>query len=173
MRGRASILFAAPLLAACSGFDPTAKTHVQGPAFGDLGASFRPVSAVIERRCGTLDCHGSIVRPLRVFGQYGLRLPATGADAGGDFPGGLLPTTTEELTSNYQSMCGLEPEKLDLVVAKQAAPETLTLVRKPRLAEKHKGGLVWNKGDDGDVCLVNWLTGVADTSTCTTELMHP
>ena len=173
MKVTALAWFAAPLLVACSSIDPSAQTHVVGPAFGDSGASFRPVSAVIERRCGTLDCHGSIVRPLRILGQYGLRLPTAAPDAGGDFPGGGLPTTTGELTSNYQSMCGLEPEKLDLVVAKQAAPETLTLVRKPRLAEKHKGGLVWNKGDDGDVCLVNWLTGVADTSTCTTELMHP
>lgn len=159
------------LLAACSSFDSSAQTTVKGPAFGDQGADFRPVSAVIERRCGTLDCHGSLARPMRIFGQYGLR--ESPSDAGGDYPGGLLPTTVEELTSNFRSMCGLEPEKLDLVVSKRADPSTLTLVRKPRLAEKHKGGLVWNKGDDGDQCLVGWLTGETDTSPCATELLHP
>src|SRR5262249_50408477 len=85
------------LLAACSSFDPNALTTVKGPAFGDQGADFRPVSAVIERRCGTLDCHGSLARPMRIFGQYGLR--ESPSDAGGDYPGGLLPTTVEELTS--------------------------------------------------------------------------
>jgi hypothetical protein len=169
----APVILAAPLVAACAGYNPDATTTVTGPAFGADGADFRPISAVVERRCGTLDCHGQTGRPLRIYGQYGLRSPAGDGDAGGYYPGGLDPTTVVELTSNFQSMCGLEPEKLNLVVAGRAAPDTLTLVRKPRLAEKHKGGLVWNQGDDGDVCLVNWLTGVADTSACATELMHP
>ena len=163
-------------LCACSGVDASKYDHVKGPAFGDdeSGDDFRPVSSVIERRCGTLDCHGSEARPLRIYSQFGLRKHIDkNPDAGQYFPGGLDATTPDELLDNYRSMIGLEPEKLDLVVAKKAKVETLTLVRKPRLAEKHKGGLVWNKGDDGDVCLVNWLTGVADTSTCTAELMHP
>lgn len=167
------LLAAAPLVAACSGFDASAYSDVKGPGFGTQGADFRPVSAVIERRCGTLDCHGAVARPLRIEGQYGLRKHVDHNDAGGDYPGGLEPTTLDELTDDYRSMSGLEPEKLDLVVAKKAPPETLTLVRKPRLAEKHKGGLVWNKGDDGDACLVNWLTGVKDTSPCAAELLHP
>jgi len=59
------------------------------------------------------------------------------------------------------------------VVAKKGAPGDLTLVKKPRLLEKHKGGLVWNKGDDGDTCVINWLTGSTDTSPCDQELLHP
>jgi len=163
------------LLAACSSVDPTAYTSVKGPSFGAEGADFRPVSAVVERRCGTLDCHGSIARPLRIYGQYGLRKASDGSDGtdAGYYPGGLTPTTTAELTENYQAMAGLEPELFDLVVAKKDQPEALTLVRKPRLLEKHKGGLVWNKGDDGDQCVINWLTGVKDTTPCDTELMHP
>jgi hypothetical protein len=70
-------------------------------------------------------------------------------------------------------MAALEPEIFDLVVAGKDQPEALTLVRKPRLLEKHKGGLVWNKGDTGDKCVINWLTGVMDTTPCATELMHP
>jgi hypothetical protein len=182
----AALIVPALFLATCSGYDATAVTRVTGPPFGDGGADFRPVSAVVERRCGTLDCHGQIVRPLLIYGQYGLRLDggtaddgggddggAEGGANGGDYPGGLLPTTPAELIANFQSMCGLEPEILGQVVAGQAPPEALTLVRKPRLAEKHKGGLVWNKGDDGDVCMVSWLMGMTDTMTCATELMHP
>jgi hypothetical protein len=166
-----SLLALLPLLAACSSIDPTATEHVKGAAFGDNGDAFRPISAVVERRCGTLDCHGAAARPMRIYGQYGLRKPMGGPDAG-YYPGGLAPTTEDELLDNWQSMCGLEPEILNRVVAKKAEPESLTLVKKPRLLEKHKGGLVWNKGDDGDACLINWLTGVDDTSPCETELLH-
>jgi hypothetical protein len=162
----------AALSLGCSAVDPSAEVTVKGPAFGADGADFRPVSAVVERRCGTLDCHGEIARPLRIYGQYGLRKP-TDTDAGSHYPGGLDPTSPSELTDNYQSMIGLEPELTDLVVARKGPPESLTLVRKPRLLEKHKGGLLWNKGDDGDTCVVNWLTGVKDISPCETELLHP
>jgi hypothetical protein len=163
------LLLVIPLLAACSSVDPTATVTIKGPPDGE---AFRPISAVVERRCGTLDCHGKVERPLRIYGQYGLRRPEDAAEAGA-YPGSLQPTTSAELKDNYESMCGLEPEILDRVVAKKGQPEDLTLVRKPRLLEKHKGGLVWNKGDDGDTCVINWLTGVDDTSPCSTELLHP
>ncbi|MFT3768748.1 MAG: hypothetical protein QM820_25155 [Minicystis sp.] len=157
--------------AACSSVDPTASEHLKGPAFGDQGDAFRPVSAVVERRCGTIDCHGGEARPLRIYGQYGVRKPID--DPPDDYyPGGLAPTSLAELVDNYQSMTGLEPEIMNQVVAKKAEPEALTLVRKPRLLEKHKGGLLWNKGDDGDACLINWLTGVDDTTPCDSELLH-
>lgn len=162
----------APLLAAaCSSVDPTDTTHVKGPAFGSEGDDFRPISAVIERRCGTIDCHGDPARPMRIYGQYGRRLPVEDPEEG-YYPGGLAPTSADELLHNYRSMTGLEPEILNRVVTKKDEPETLTLVKKPRLLEKHKGGLLWNKGDDGDACLINWLTGVEDTSPCDTELLH-
>jgi hypothetical protein len=165
------LLAALPLLAACSAVDPTAYDHVKGPAFGDQGDAFRPISAVVERRCGTIDCHGAAARPMRIYGQYGTRKPVDQPDPG-YYPGGLTPTSEDELLDNYRSMCGLEPEILARVVAKKEEVESLTLVRKPRLLEKHKGGLVWNKGDDGDTCVVNWLNGKADTTSCDTELLH-
>ncbi len=163
--------FFLPLLTACSAVDPEATVHVKGPPFGANGDDFRPISAVVERRCGTLDCHGNPARPMRIYGQYGQRLPVDNPEDG-YYPGGLAPTTADELKNNWQSMCGLEPEIMNRVVAKKDEPEALTLVKKPRLLEKHKGGLVWNKGDDGDACVINWLTGVDDTSPCDTELLH-
>ncbi|APR86709.1 hypothetical protein A7982_12058 [Minicystis rosea] len=165
-------LLAAPLLvAACSSVDPEQTGHLKGPAFGDQGDTFRPISAVIERRCGTIDCHGNTARPMLIYGQYGIRLPEKDPPDG-YYPGGLAPTSAAELLSNYQSMTGLEPELMNLVIAKKDEPEALTLVRKPRLLEKHKGGLLWNKGDDGDACVINWLTGVEDTTPCESELLH-
>lgn len=158
-------------VAACSSIDPSAENRIKGPAFGDDGDSFRPVSAVMERRCGTLDCHGAPGRPLRIYGQPGLRKPVEERDPD-YYPGGLAPTTEDELLDNYRSMVGLEPEIMVRVIKEEDEPESLTLVRKPRLLEKHKGGLVWNKGDDGDTCLLNWITGKADTVPCDTELLH-
>lgn len=184
-RRRAGVIAAATIATAiaamsasgCSGVDENAVTSVTCPPFGEQGDDFRPISAVIERRCGTIDCHGSSARPMRIYGQYGLRRPEEEGsenvmDFSQYFSGGLEPTTVAELKDNFESMCGLEPEIMTRVVKKKEEPESLTLVRKPRLLEKHKGGLLWNKGDDGDACLLNWIAGKDDTAPCDKELLH-
>ena len=131
-------------------------------------ADFKKVSPLLESRCGTLDCHGQTTRPLRLYGQYGLRLED------GSISGNLnQPTTEAEIAANHRSVCGLEPEKLSLVVAGEAEPESLTMVRKPRLAEKHKGGRIWDQGKPPDRCLVGWIRGdfeegAMDPSDCKT-----
>jgi hypothetical protein len=140
--------------------------------------TFRPFSSVMERRCGTLDCHGQTSRPLRIFGQYGLRRPEPEGSPNVEnyaeyYSGGKEPTTLVELEDNYRSICALEPELVADVFAKKSSPDVLTIVRKARLREKHKGGLLWNKGEAGDVCMTNWLTGNADLSQCEVELSHP
>ncbi len=137
---------------------------------------FRLLNNVLERRCGELDCHGAAarlgdgrtgpVRPLVVYGQSGLRRegaqafppPEGPTDRGEYYPGGLEPTNEYELRGTYESMCGLEPEEMDAVVKGASPPEALTLIRKPRLEEKHKGGRIWGTGTlQGDACLVSWL----------------
>ena len=164
-------------LAACSSVDPEATVTVEGPKFGAQGSSFLPVSSVLERRCGTLDCHGSTYRPLKIYGQIGLRRPelkgSTNVVSYKDYySGGSEPTTEAELFDNYLSVIGLEPEILEAVVAKKDLPDALTLVRKPRLREKHKGGLIWTASDPGDLCLLSWLTGTDDPAPCDQELSH-
>jgi hypothetical protein len=62
------------------------------------------VSRVLERRCATLDCHGQVSRPLRIFGQYGLRL-----EQDGSVRPGVEPTTEAEYQANYAAVIGLEP----------------------------------------------------------------
>jgi hypothetical protein len=169
------------LLAGCSGIASVNDYEtITGPEFGPMGATFQPVSRVMEARCGTLDCHGQMSRPLRIFGQQGLRMPVRHPQPGYT-TAGMVGTTPQELLSNYASMVGLEPEKMQKVADGQAAPETLTLVRKPRLTEKHKGGKIWSQNDPGDACLIKWLTDVTvpgskppqlDTSDCDKELEH-
>jgi len=160
----------------CGGFDPDDVQEVPAPPFEPN--AFRPVSAVLERRCGTIDCHGAMPRPLRIYGQYGLRrYEPEGSpnveDYAEYYSGGKEPTTFAELQDNYRSLCGLEPELIGQVFLKKADPQVLTLIRKARLLEKHKGGLLWNKGEEGDLCLTNFLTGNVDTTPCEIELGHP
>lgn len=190
-------MLAAPLLAGvlgCTGPDFTGEA-VKGPPFGltasdTSGVVFQPVSAVLESRCGTLDCHGSTFRPLRIYGKDGLRLPVAKEDWNPSlgkyedyYTGGPILTTPDELLQNYQSVVGLEPELMTKVVEKAVFPVALTLVRKPRLAEKHKGGKIWDPAKPGDLCLTNWLSagpaindaGMAsdfNSQPCVDELTH-
>jgi len=159
----------------CGDFEAGVSDVVM-PPFDPL--TFRSFSAVMERRCGTLDCHGHTSRPLRIYGQYGLRRPEAQGSPNVEnyaeyYSGGKEPTTLAELEDNYRSICALEPELTGEVFAKKSQPDVLTIVRKARLREKHKGGLLWNKGEPGDVCMTNWLTGNNDLSQCEVELGHP
>jgi len=115
--------------------------------------SFRSngVSAVFEKRCGSLDCHGSLARNMRVYSSRGLRLPN---DAG--LAVGSGDTTLDEITANYQSILTLEPEETNAVLD-GADPNTLLVVKKPLNVEKHKGGQVIRRGDDAERCIVSWL----------------
>lgn len=122
---------------------------------------FAPVARVLVRHCGTLDCHGSVARNLRLYGDEGLRW------ARSDRP--LMPecTTADELEQDYTSLVGLEPETLSAVVAEHGArPERLTFVRKALGLEAHDGGTVFQPDSDGDVCLRSWLTGQTDVDAC-------
>ena len=173
--GLGFVLALASAVVACGDLE-AGVTDVVTPPFDPL--VFRSFSAVMERRCGTLDCHGQTSRPLRIYGQYGLRRPEpVGSpnveDYAEYYSGGKQSTTLVELEDNYRSICALEPELVAQVFAKKSSPDVLTIMRKARLREKHKGGLLWNKGESGDVCMTNWLTGSTDMSPCEVELGHP
>lgn len=158
------------LAAACK---PSLEPNtIECPPFED----FKSVSLLLEQRCGTLDCHGNDGRPLRLYGQYGLRFLTDDDDPDVLFSGNLAaPTTPTELERNYFAVCGLEPEKMVMVQNGEAGPESLTMVRKPRLAEKHKGGRIWDQGKAEDDCLVNWIVadyepGAMDPGDCNDAL---
>ena len=113
------------------------------------------VSPLMERRCGTLDCHGTDFRPMRLYGELGLRHPGELNRSGGN------ATTLLELENNYRSVCNVEPEKVSEVASDPGGQSVnkLLLVRKGRGTEGHKGGKVFNPFDASDLCVVGWLRG--------------
>jgi hypothetical protein len=123
---------------------------------------FPLVGDAMQMRCGTLDCHGQLGRNLRLFGRLGQRLPREG-----DI---LDPTTEEEYTASFLSVVGLEPETLSKVVKKEASPFALTMVRKPRGIESHKGLQLMSRGDALDICIVGWLIGEYSADACTAAI---
>lgn len=133
----------------------------------DAAEEWPVVSQVMERKCGTLDCHGARERPLRFYGRNGARLSDNQVVGEDD------STTTAELAENRASVCGLEPEKMHAVVEDGEPIDTLTVVRKARLLEAHKGGRVWQEDSPGFVCLKAWLEGSFDRGACEAELRIP
>jgi hypothetical protein len=124
-------------------------------------ASFPPVEDLLEHRCGSIDCHGTVARNLRLFGNEGLRLDPASR------PSSQPNTTPAEYDEDYASLVGLEPEIMSAVVASGGAhPERLTFIRKARGLEDHKGGSRWVAGDPEDTCVTSWLAGHADSATC-------
>jgi hypothetical protein len=163
-------LAAAAAIFACAGTPDTgagAVTHIyiSPNAYPDFHGSFdggpnRGVQGFLATKCGSLDCHGAIGRPFRVFSQYGLRQ----VDDAGDIPGGA-PTSDSEIYANYASAIGVQPELTSKVFYGLVDPHALLLLRKPLNLERHKGGQVLQGSDNGDICLSTWLQdGLIDQS---------
>lgn len=150
-------------MASCGGYDPDATTTLYLP---DYDAFRDYVHPYLNKQCGTLDCHGQVGRPLRIYGKRGLRLFDKNA---GLVPGGD-ETVPEEYRATYESVLGLEPEATRRVVACDQDPETLLFLRKPKglgpnqsdsngtaTGERHKGGTVITPASAEAVCLRGWL----------------
>ena len=146
----------------CSTPDTAARVDPIGPD----KTTFPAVAQMLERRCGSLDCHGETHRNMRLYGYGGLRLDPT-----------MTPEndmTAAETDADYDAVIGLEPEKMaDVVREKGASPDRLTLVRKGRGTEDHKGGTRIKPGDDADICLTTWLASATDTAACLRTLDQP
>jgi len=123
-------------------------------------ATFAQVADALQPSCATLDCHGQRNRNLRLYGGRGLRLDPGGNSAD-------EPTTDGEYQASFLSVTGLEPEALDAVVNSGGLdPERLSLLRKGRGTERHKGGTQMLAGDPLDRCIVSWLAGRIDSAAC-------
>jgi len=138
--------------------------QLQAPSRND----FPPVSDALQLRCATLDCHGQAGRNLRIYGYGGLRLSATQSPL--DFP-----TADAEYVASYDSVVGLDPEALSKVVTLQADPNSLSMIRKARGIEHHKGGQQMQTGDALDRCIVLWLQNKSDANPCidVAQAPHP
>lgn len=122
--------------------------------------NFDSVSLALGAHCGSLDCHGRVEQNMRLYAKFGLRLDDNDTPDGRD-------TSLDEHDANYQSVVALEPEILAAVWhAGGARAERLTLVRKARGTEAHKGKTVFAIGSAGDLCLLSWLSGVVDEPAC-------
>jgi hypothetical protein len=145
------------LLLGCNPPDPDLTTELPPP--GDL-SPFEPLGLAMGPSCASLDCHGQPGRNLRLYDAHGLRL------APGDVSGEGT-TTPDELLASERSVLGLEPDMTNRVLMEKGVdPQRLTLVRKARGVEVHKGGNVWPEGSDGDRCLVTWLASSTDSAAC-------
>lgn len=156
------------VIVACSGPSLDSRIGIYAPPRDQ----FAPVAAMMDHRCGSLDCHGQSTRNLVIWGCEGLRLDPNDS--------GLVPkcrraggtdTTPAELDATYESLVGLEPALMSTIVAGRGAhPELLTFVRKARGDEAHKGGQLWLPGDSADNCVVTWLAGATDNQSCADAL---
>jgi hypothetical protein len=153
---------------ACSSAPSDSRIGVDAPD----RAQFDDVGNFLDHRCGSLDCHGSAQRNLIIYGCEGLRLDPA-AEPGCRTSGGT-DTTAAELDATYRSLVGLEPALMSAVVrGKGEHPEALTLVRKARGSEEHKGGALVVPGDAQDLCIASWLAGSTSTDACAQALTTP
>ncbi|HVW24111.1 MAG TPA: hypothetical protein VHC69_02005 [Polyangiaceae bacterium] len=156
----AALACGAGLLASCSG--PSEETA--SFTFPD-STTFPPVSDALEINCGTLDCHGSIYRNMRIFGIYGVRINSK-------LVPGRDPTTPDEYQANYASVVSIEPENLSAIVANHGQGfDKWELILKGTNAEVHKGGQRMMKGDATYTCIRSWVIGAVDMDACMRSAM--
>ena len=153
---------------ACAGEvgDGGSGGNVQQELLAPPRAKFELVADAMQPSCGTLDCHGQAGRNMRLCGGRGLRLMAGANPLAGN-------TTPAGYDATFWSVVGLEPETMTAVVADHGAdPERLSLIRKPRGHERHKGGTLMTVGDPLDRCLLSWLAGAVADAPCMTAAMY-
>jgi hypothetical protein len=150
-------LAALAVLVGCSGSDPSARVDANVLPRGD---AFRPVAQVFVDSCGSIDCHGSKYRNMRLFGFGSERLDPTMEPDAQD-------TTSPEVDEDYNAVVSVEPEVTRAVAQDHGHdPERLTFLRKGRGAEAHKGGTRLIVGGPADNCVLSWLAGSVDGATC-------
>jgi hypothetical protein len=158
------LVFAAALVAGvaavCAASCATPVESTESPVGPDR-TTFAPVANALMVRCGTIDCHGSRYRNMRLYGYGGIRLdPKSRPDT---------PTTATdaEVAADYDAVVSLEPSiTREVTAAKGAGADQLTFVRKGRGQEAHKGGSPIVPGDDADRCVLSWLAGAVDQTSC-------
>lgn len=163
-----AIMSAIGTQASCaSSYDPNKTTAIVAPDY-EIYKTY--LDDFLDRRCGTLDCHGAPGRAYRMFGSKGLRLP-TGTLFDVALVSGVQPTTEAEKRANYEGIIALEPEEMSRVIARNGEnPLSLEFLRKPlgtetgqpapgtrAIGERHKGGQVLDESDPGYRCIVAWL----------------
>jgi len=125
----------------------------------DLDTYVNNVDSYLNRRCGSLDCHGQPGRAYRIYSSRGFRLPSL---LDGSLVSGEQATDPAERLANFQALVALEPEGMSRFMASNRqddddAPKDLLFMRKALKVERHKGGTAMAEGDPGWRCVVAWL----------------
>ena len=157
--------------ATCAMFGSSAcsvdSTKISDLSLPDRDQFTKTVSPFMEQRCGALDCHGQIGRPLRLYSTNGLRMQDSPTDK---TKRDTRPTQPEELLANYFSVVGLEPEDISNGNQSMGDYNDFLLLKKPLGIEgggvRHKGGPVLRSTDPGFDCLVTWIAGQVDAQKC-------
>ncbi|MFO0589998.1 MAG: hypothetical protein U0441_20820 [Polyangiaceae bacterium] len=150
----AALLFGVALPIGCAETTEEQATHLPSKS------QFPLVLDALERRCGTLDCHGAPGRNLRLYTGSGLRLSSK------DIPGNGQ-TTPEEYDASYWSVYGLEPEVMSAVIGDDGAdPLRLLLLQKARGMDHHRPGAIIDANDAADKCIRTWLKGTTSETAC-------
>lgn len=152
-------LFALSIPIACTIDSQSARIAADAPD----RATFTEPGKILASRCGSLDCHGDSYRNYRLYGYGSARLDASHRPDAPD-------TTKDELTEDYKATVGVEPERIRDVASGKQGTESLTLMRKARGIERHRGGRRIVPGSDADRCLEGWLTGAMDDEACKTAM---
>jgi hypothetical protein len=109
----------------------------------------RDVQPIFEARCATLDCHGDVGRPLRLYAETGLRARDDLRD---------LPMTEEELLANVRSVEAVDPGSPfaeGLMVLKPLAQASGGVA--------HEGDDVWQDREEPQArCVIAWLSDESD-----------
>jgi hypothetical protein len=151
----------AAVLVSCSGPSANDRFTFTTPD----SAAFKLVSPSLELRCGTLDCHGSTYRNMRLFGHYGARLDPK-------LTTGKEDTTDAEIESNFTSVVSIDSENFAAIVAKHGQGfDQWMVVLKGENAVHHKGEQRMKKGDFTYNCLLSWITGNVDMNACSMASM--
>lgn len=143
--------------------DASSTVTILEPSYSEFvssGSNGSGVHVFLENQCGTLDCHGQVGRPLRLYSVDGLREPN---DAG--LTSGVGAETSSEIYANFLAVIGLQPEEMNRVVAGLDAPTQLLLVQKPMGLVSHKGGIRIVTGDPMYQCLTSWLAAPSGQET--------
>lgn len=126
------------------------------------------VQPFVAASCATLDCHGVLGRPLRLYSELGLRLSASLRPVALDEDVEPEPLTAEELADNVDAFRALHEEV-------RGEGEQLALSKPLSQSAgggKHAGGdLFDSKQHPGYLCLQRWLSGLdSDAGSCSEAL---
>ena len=146
--------------AACTSFRPERRHRGVGPGLRPVQGRVVPtggcstgVEPVLERACGTLDCHGQVGRPLRIYGQYGLRFVDPDAATRPGHAGHDRDRARGQLPGRHRPSAGADDRGRpgQRSRPRRDPPAQAAAARAPQ------GRPVLVEGDDAYNCIMSWL----------------